>query len=501
MRTLVLIMAATVFSSFAIAEDKQISPMQMSLGLYYYTPKVEFIHVVLTGAREDGKSIKLEISKQLGGKALASKGIPVSPRADKFTASFPIWEWSEGRYVVSAQLLGADEKVIDSVYRVFFKRDIKPATSPPRPANPTVRSDGIILLDGKPFFPFFNGETYVYSPYLTDCFNIGPAGYGKLGIIEKPLDQRKVGLPWVTREDGKTFVLLPEEDEMLKKIRKIVEEKKSDPSMLLWFLKHDAKIGMFRGKDKEKRVRLDNVKELTNIHRFIKGLDPRHLTIVHVEHGQGERWGQPSDMTPYRNCADIIEVSPMASYERWLIPNLVKAIKEVKGILDPGKPLVLMIGSSIPAAECRTAEDIRCASYLALMHGAAGIIFHMGHYGIDPSYTRHWSVYRGLSREVKALFPIIASQQRPTGHGITVDNKSIDIAVRIHEGELYVIAVNTSNRLVRATFSIADRATIPKSIGLLFENREITPKGNGFTDTFTPLEPHVYKLSSGLGKQ
>ncbi|HDY65845.1 MAG TPA: hypothetical protein ENH84_06400 [Phycisphaerae bacterium] len=499
MRTIALIMAGTVFCSFSLAEAKEVSPMQMSLGLYYYTPKVEFIHVVLTGAREDGKSIKLEISKQLGGKVLTSKQIPVSPSADKFTASFPIWEWSEGRYVVSAQLLGADEKVIGSVYRVFFKRDIKPAVGPPTPANPTIRSDGIILLDGKPFFPFFNTETYVYSPYITDCFNIGPDRYGKLGIIANPLDQRKVGLPWVTRENEKTFILLPEEDEMLRKIRKIVEAKKSDPSMFLWFLKHDAKIPMYRGK--EQRVRLDNVKELTKIHQFVKKLDPRHLTIIHVEHGQGDRWEWPSDMTPYRNCADIIGVAPMASYERWLIPNFVKAIEEVKGILDPGKPLFIMIGSSIPAAECRTAEDIRCASYLALMHGAAGIVFHMGHYGIDPSYTRHLSVYRGLSREVEELFPIIASQQPTTDTGITVDNKSIDIAVRIHEGTLYVIAVNTSNTLVRATISIADSAMIPKSIKLLFENREIAPKGNGFTDTFTPLEPHVYKLSSGLEKR
>ena len=80
-----------------------------------------------------------------------------------------------------------------------------------------------------------------------------------------------------------------------------------------------------------------------------------------------------------------------------------------------------------------------------------------------------------------------------------MDNKSIDIAVRTHEGTLYVIAVNTSDSPVRATISIADRAMIPKRVKLLFENREITPKGNGFTDTFTPFEPHVYKLSSGLG--
>ncbi len=313
MKHIVLIMAATVICSAAIADDNEKPPVEMSLGLYYYTPNVEFIHVVLTEVREDGKSLKVDLSEQLGGKVLASKQIPNVSSARRFTASLPIFDKSDGRYVISAHLLGPGEEIIGSVHRVFFKRDNQPAASLPMPVKPSIRSDGIILLDGKPFCPFFTTETYVSSPYATDCFNVGPDEYGKIGLIAAPLDQRKVGLPWVTHENGNVFILMPEEDDMLRKIREIVEAHKSDPSMFLWSLKYEAKIPMYRGK--EEKVRLDNVEELTKIHRFVKDLDPHHMTIVQVEHGHGDRWQWPSDMTAYRNCADIIEVAPMASYE------------------------------------------------------------------------------------------------------------------------------------------------------------------------------------------
>lgn len=489
---------ATVTCGTAFADDNRQPPVQIALGLYYYTPNIEFIQVVLTEVREDGKSLKIELSEQIGGKVFATKQIPISS-GRKFTATFPIWDFSDGRYVISAHVLGPSDQRIGSAHRVFFKRDTKPMASLPIPAKPSVRSDGIILLDGVPFCPFFTLETYVSSPYATDCFNVGPDEYGKIGLIAKPLDQRKIGLPWVTHENGNVFILMPEEDEMLQNIREIVGAHKSDPSMFAWFLKYEAKIPMYRGE--EERVRLDNVEELTKIHRFVKDLDPHHLTIVQVEHGHGDRWQWPSDMTAYRNCADIIEVAPLASYEQNLIPNFVKAVKEVKGIIDPDKPFIIMIGSSIPAAESRTAEEIRCATYLALVHGAAGIAYHMGHYGIDPSYTRHWSVYPGLSREVEQLFPIITSPQHATDPAVAADNDSIDIGVRIHEDTLYVIAVNTSDNTVRATISFVDSTMIPKRIKILFENREIALNHNGFSDTFTAFEPHVYEFPLKVGAE
>jgi hypothetical protein len=128
------------------------------------------------------------------------------------------------------------------------------------------------------------------------------------------------------------------------------------------------------------------------------------------------------------------------------------------------------------------------------MHGAAGIIYHMGHLGIAPSYTRHWSVYSGLSREVAGLFPIISEPQQSSVPEITVIPESTDYCVRRYKGKVYLIAVNTSDRLVHATFSIADPSLISKRVKVLFENREIAPEENKFTDAFTAFEPHVYEL-------
>ena len=469
----------------------EISPMQMSLERYYYTPDVTQIDVVLDSKSKKANHFKVEISEQLGGKVVASKQISLGADGDKSTASFDITGFSDGRYVASAHSIDSDGERIGSVHRVFFKRDIAPAPDPPTPAKMTIRKDGILLLNGNPFCPFYATETDIFSPLAADSFNVK---YGENGLISKPLKRRKVGLPWVTREEGKTFILLSEEKEMLRKIRGIVEPGKSDPSLLCWFLKYEAKIPMYRGKDP--RVRLDNVKELNKIHRFVKKLDPDHLTFLQVEHGHGDRekgdW--PSDMTPYRNCADVLEIAARASYHKRIIPDFVKSIEEVKGIIDPSKPFLMMIGSSIPAAEHRTAEEIRCATYLALMHGATGIIYHMGHLGIAPSYTRHWSVYPGLSREVAGLFPIISEPQQGSVPEITVIPESIDYCVRRYKGKVYLIAVNTSERLVHATFSIADRSLISKRVKVLLENREIAPEGNKFTDAFTAFEPHVYEL-------
>lgn len=59
---------------------------------------------------------------------------------------------------------------------------------------------------------------------------------------------------------------------------------------------------------------------------------------------------------------------------------------------------------------------------------------------------------------------------------------------------MYLIAVNTSDRLVEATISIGHDAVALKPIDVLFKNRVLTPEGNRVNDTFTFFEPHVHAL-------
>ncbi|MFH1904267.1 MAG: carbohydrate binding family 9 domain-containing protein [bacterium] len=455
--------------------------VSITVDRYYYTPDIKQMQVTLSRKTKKGSCFKIEIKRDTNGKVLAAKQVLIVPGTDDYVISFDMTSWALGRYIVSARLMGEGSEDLFSVCRVFFKKKIAPAKILSAAPKVSICSDGIILLDGKPFCPFFASKPS--SPLAKDCFNVK---YGGLGLVSRPLTRQGVGLPGWTREKGTVFTLLPKEEKMLEDIHKVVTTHKTDPLLLYWFMSYEAQIPMYRGQ--ESRVRLNNAEELRKISRFVKSVDPNHLTAIEIDHGAE---------TDYKDSADILEVARYSSsYAKNLIPNLIKDVDELKHSLGSSKPFLFWIGASIPNPDSRIAEEIRCASYLALMHGAAGLVFHMGHGGIPLSSTRHWSVYPGLSREVEELFSILrAPQDSKTKIKITVDSDKIDYCVREYNGRLYLIAVNTSYRLVNATISIKGCSAIPEHVKLLFENREIKSEGNSFRDEFTGLEPHIYKLS------
>jgi hypothetical protein len=93
------------------------------------------------------------------------------------------------------------------------------------------------------------------------------------------------------------------------------------------------------------------------------------------------------------------------------------------------------------------------------------------------------------------LFPILAAPQ-PTGElKIAVEPAgALDFCVRTFENKTYLAAVNSSDSLVTARISIGQASRVLTDIVVLFENRQIIPAENSFTDAFTSFEPHVYEL-------
>ena len=470
--------------------------MDLSMDRYYYTPDDRKMRIDLSLHTDVAVRAELVISRErlqnwpmddeLGvwPANLRRQDVALVPGKQDYSLPIDIADLDSGRYIVSVHLVDDAGSRVHSIHRVFIKRRIDPAEMPPHTVTVDIRSDGILLRDGKPFCPFF-GMSSQTSPLATDCFNTR-YGNSKAGLVSKPLDRPKVGLPWVTTEDDKVFVVLPDEERMLRGIRGKVLARKSDPSLLCWLIKTEAIIPMVREVE-GKRVPLNNVEEYRKVREFVKSIAPTHLTSIYVSHSHY--------VSRFKDSADIIEVGyPSSSFENRLLPHLTRDLKEIRKVLGPGKPFFFWIGSSIPSPEKRTAEEIRCASYLALMYGAAGIVFHMGHRGVDPTFTRHWSVYSGLSREVAEVFAMLTSPQQEPEPKITVVPDSIDYRVRQYNDRLYLIAVNTADHLVEATVSIGDVRVIPKRIGLRFENRDIDPQGNRFNDTFTAYEPHVYEF-------
>ena len=151
-------------STLAIAEGDELAAPDITLARYYYPLDVQQIEIIVTGARANQSSVEIEIRRQPGTKVLASSTIPISAGAEQATASINVGDFKEGRYVVSAQFKGAD--VSETVHRVFFRRDIQAAAEPPKPVRLTIRSDGILLANGKPFCPFFAfswGDVFAFS--------------------------------------------------------------------------------------------------------------------------------------------------------------------------------------------------------------------------------------------------------------------------------------------------------------------------------------------------
>jgi len=467
---------------YRTATREPVPPIRVSVDRYYYSPDIRGGRVNLTWNQGKGRFIDFEIVKELGESPITSKRISLVADKHEYDLPIAVGDWGHGRYVVSAHLLAGDEERLWSEQRALIKRELTPAPTPSAAPEFSIRSDGIILVDAKPFFPFFasSPEPERRSPLAKECFNVKYSGFGE---VPRPFSRPEARL-FSSISGGR---LVPEKEKMLELIRNEVAARKTDPLLLYRSLAYEATGKMYRGKDNP--VRVNNAAEFAEISRLFKRVDPHCLTGVQIR----------SNFADYKDSADIIEVAHVSSsYARKLIPHLIRDLNHTRACLGPGKPFVFWIGSSIPNARHRTAEEIRCASYLALMHGAAGIIFHLGHDGINPSMTRHWSVYPGLAREFEELVPIVTAPPQSRSAGITVEPREVDYAVRESDGQLYLIAVNTSSSRVNAQITITDPAVAGKRAKLPFESREIELTDNSFVDMFTPFESHVYALQPGL---
>lgn len=461
--------------------------IDVELDRFYYTPDVATVQVRLETDATAGHAAAVTIRKDAHTPPVARQSVDIVEDKASYDLSFAMTPWPHGRYVVSVDLRDADAALIRSSHHVFIKRRLDPAPPSPSALNATIRDDGVILVGGKPFLPFVGEGWSPASPLAKESFSL--TTYGDLGTlaIAHPLEWPRLNLPWVTRTPEETFILMPDEEAMYAKLREEVGARKSDGTVLARMLKYEAQLPMYRG-TVENRTPLDNPEECRRINAFVKEVAPHHLTSIHVD--------RPKYVERFRDVADIMEVGLWtSSYAPSLIPNLRRDMEWVRRIVGPNKPIKFWIGSTIPSPDKRTAEEIRCACYLVLTRGGAAIGFNMGHGGLDLTYTRHWSVYPGLYRELTDLFDILTTiQQRPIPT-VAVDSPDIDLTIRWKGDRLYIVAINTSRHTVGATFTMDAKARPDATIGLPFEQRQVPVDDHRFTDQFAAFEPHMYELT------
>jgi hypothetical protein len=152
-----------------------------------------------------------------------------------------------------------------------------------------------------------------------------------------------------------------------------------------------------------------------------------------------------------------------------------------------------------------TPEEMRAMTYLAINHGAKGLI-HYSYFDIrndvDPPYDfdTRWPQIKEIASEIRDLRHVFLSTHQTNDNDIICNNGNIDFKL-MREGDLttkggntyYLFAVNTKEETIT---DVSFRINLALKPEVLFEDdKQQTPvvdENGDFTDDFGPYEVHVY---------
>jgi hypothetical protein len=185
--------------------------------------------------------------------------------------------------------------------------------------------------------------------------------------------------------------------------------------------------------------------------------------------------------------ADVLgfDLYPLENWCRWDdFAKVFDSQRELVG-LAAGKPTFQWIEAS--HMDCGdpvlnpTPQTVRAETWLAVAGGAHAI----GYFPKDFSPEIGAEIARE-KREFQTLTPALVEPATEA----TADNDKVRVGARDHNGAIYVIAVNASRAPVTTTINVP--ALGNRSLVSLDGMRSGTAANGAFTDTFAPLDVHIY---------
>jgi hypothetical protein len=130
-------------------------------------------------------------------------------------------------------------------------------------------------------------------------------------------------------------------------------------------------------------------------------------------------------------------------------------------------------------------HEVRLMAYQALVHRANGILY----FSYWPRQPRTWQSVAALNREIQQLVPrLVAPGKESTAK---VNTTHVQVRARIGDSRSgLVIALNTSPRFVQTYIELGQA---PAELTLPFEGRVVQPSSKGiWAERFGPYAAHVY---------
>lgn len=200
----------------------------------------------------------------------------------------------------------------------------------------------------------------------------------------------------------------------------------------------------------------------------------------------------------------LAEPRALTEQECRLPANYGWTVERVRSLVSPAgsKPVWAFIEVGQPFTDSTqdppSADEIRSAAWSSLVHGARGIVY-FGHSFGGPCPTHH--VLRDCGPEVTAGLTSLNHEltryaeiiNAPTLVGGARTTGDVDAVVRIHDGDLYVLAVAAAHR--PGTVEMAVDCAAAAEAEVLDEARTVTVTDGRFSDVFaTGTSVHLYRL-------
>ena len=228
----------------------------------------------------------------------------------------------------------------------------------------------------------------------------------------------------------------------------------------------------------------DCLEQLEDGYDLIKNLDSNHSV-----------WSVHWNTTWLLQEADTTDIVGVDSYP---IPD--NPITWVSNVADDamqaGKPLWFVPQLfDWPNKRPPSKEEMRAMTYLAVNHGATGLIYY-SYFDIrnDADYNERWSAIKDIAGEIDQLRGVFLSTAQTNEDDVTCNNLDIDFKLMRDGNTYYLFAVNTKEGSTAGVSFQINLANKPGELNTLFEDppRQIPVISGTVTDDFDPYEVHVY---------
>lgn len=389
----------------------------------------------------------------------------------------------------------------------------------------TLRDDGLLLVDGKPFFPI--GACYV-TPLpengnsLDNAYSwLRKAGFNLICAKPYPREKCREYLDKVASYGIMTYFAPGTGNANCHDIDAIVQtvaEYYRHPSLLSWYIGDDT---LNHNTPEQVEMKLE----------AIRAIDPYHPTC------QADTVSFPSFFSPVAQADDLSRYRPVVNFtdifraELYPVRNFTEknAMECVPSIIADMRTIQRDIRDKANSPKniwgivqyfegwnkseknatwkrYPTWQELRAMTWGCLIHGAKGLNWYS--YQYYPKMFAHGFMYkeetrRNILRMTSEITPLInvlverANVPAPRVNIISgplkdaLGNDSISVMARKHGDHLYIFALNSAFKPVKAQISAPNASN---GIALYENNRMIAVNDGTVVDDFMPYEVHVYRL-------